>query len=429
MAIEGMAMAGRAAIVPKGDFDISAVYKRLDMVLYGGNAYVAKKAATGILPTDTEYWMLSTVGTEVDVATEEKAGIVKPDGDTITVDADGTIHGATKVNIATVDNAGVVKPDGDTIIIEEDGKITALKAGFVGTMEQYEAANTAGEVKEGTIVNITNDYEEGGVKVDGTTIVKNNATKEISVADPIIEKVNSSYVLVQNIKGGTNAIPRGAFLGNSFTTEQAEMIADNNFDSFYIKDYWTIGGVNYRVGHFNYWINTGDTPCATPHILVVPDTGLYTAKMNETDTTEGGYVGSAMYQTGLNQAKTMFANAFGADHILTHRELLVNAVTNGKPIAGAWYNSTVELMNEPMVYGSHFFAPANDGTTIPYLYTIDKTQIALFSLFPELIATRTGNWLRDVVSSDSFAYVHGYGLASFSVSSSQIDVCPAVGIC
>ena len=37
----------------------------------------------------------------VNVATTEKAGIVKPDGDTITVDPDGTIHGQSKVDEMT----------------------------------------------------------------------------------------------------------------------------------------------------------------------------------------------------------------------------------------------------------------------------------------------------------------------------------------
>lgn len=53
-----MAVAGRVAIVPKGDYDVSAVYKKLDLVRYNHNAYVAKKPSTGIEPTDEEYWML-----------------------------------------------------------------------------------------------------------------------------------------------------------------------------------------------------------------------------------------------------------------------------------------------------------------------------------------------------------------------------------
>ena len=59
----------------------------------------------------------------VSIATTSTVGIVKPDGDSITVDADGTIHGASKVPVATTEAVGTVKPDGDTITIDEDGTI------------------------------------------------------------------------------------------------------------------------------------------------------------------------------------------------------------------------------------------------------------------------------------------------------------------
>ena len=54
-----MANAGRVAIVPKGDYSSATAYKRLDLVRYNNNAYVAKKASTGVAPTDTTYWMLA----------------------------------------------------------------------------------------------------------------------------------------------------------------------------------------------------------------------------------------------------------------------------------------------------------------------------------------------------------------------------------
>ena len=136
-----------------------------------------------------------------------------------------------------------------------------------------------------------------------------------------------------------------------------------------------------------------------------------------------------MYKTGLNQAKATINNAFGAAHVLSHRELLVNAVTNGRPSNHAWYDSTVELMNEPMVYGSYIFTPACDGTVISYRYTIDKSQLALFALRPDLICNRAYWWLRDVVSGAYFAYVHWNGGASCHYASDALGVRPAFGIC
>lgn len=58
-----------------------------------------------------------------------------------------------------------------------------------------------------------------------------------------------------------------------------------------------------------------------------------------------------MYTSNLANAKTIINSAFGSA-VLTHREYLTNAVTNGYPSAGAWFDSNVELPNEIMIYGS-----------------------------------------------------------------------------
>jgi hypothetical protein len=53
-----MAIAGRVAIVPKGEYSNAVTYDKLDLVMFNNDAYVAKKASTGIEPTNDEYWML-----------------------------------------------------------------------------------------------------------------------------------------------------------------------------------------------------------------------------------------------------------------------------------------------------------------------------------------------------------------------------------
>lgn len=123
-----MANAGRVAIVPKGDWSAAVEYKRLDAVAYNNTLYIAKKAVpAGTGTTNTEYWMKCVVGGGGAVATTEEAGIVKPDGDTITVDEDGTIHGAA-VNVATTKEAGIVKA-GDDINVDAAGEM-GLKTDF-----------------------------------------------------------------------------------------------------------------------------------------------------------------------------------------------------------------------------------------------------------------------------------------------------------
>lgn len=52
-----MAIAGRVAIVPKGEWNSSISYEKLDVVSYNNALYMAKKPSVGQVPTDGEYWM------------------------------------------------------------------------------------------------------------------------------------------------------------------------------------------------------------------------------------------------------------------------------------------------------------------------------------------------------------------------------------
>lgn len=158
--------------------------------------------------------------------------------------------------------------------------------------------------------------------------------------------------------------------------------------------------------------------------MIMPDEALYNAQMNTTNITTGGYVGSEMYKKNLANAKTIVNAAFQGS-VLTHREYLCNAVANGKPSGGAWFDSSIELPNEPMMYGHLHFSPTSDGSTVPSIYTISKTQLALFMVCPKFIVNRSYNqWLRDVVSSASFAFVGGYGDACCAGASGSVGVRP-----
>lgn len=214
---------------------------------------------------------------------------------------------------------------------------------------------------------------------------------------------------------------RGKNLGTSVTSTQLANIRNGSFKDLYVGDYWTIGGINWRIVDINYWMRCGDTDFNKPHLVIMPDTNLYSAKMNETNTTVGGYVGSAMYTTNLAQAKTKVNEAFGSA-VLTHREYLTNAISNGYPSAGAWYDSSVELPNECMMYGAYVFTPAGNGSIVPNRYTISKSQLALFKLVPRFISNRQWFWLRDVVSASGFARVDGNGCCSCAGASRSSGV-------
>lgn len=221
---------------------------------------------------------------------------------------------------------------------------------------------------------------------------------------------------------------RGKNLGSVFTFEQKTNIQNGTFKGFFLGDYWVIGGHTWRIVDFNYWYNCGDTAFTNNHLVIMPDAMLYAAKMNETDITTGGYVNSVMYMTNLANAKTLAANAFGSA-VLNHRELLVNAVSNGYSTAGAWYDSTLELPNEIMMYGSYVCTPAGNGTISTHNYSLNKSQLALMMVVPKFINPhRQSIWLRDVVSAAHFAFVNGGGYADYSNASYAFGVRPAFPI-
>ena len=217
---------------------------------------------------------------------------------------------------------------------------------------------------------------------------------------------------------------RGKNLGTALTAVQKAAIKDGSFKGMFLGDYWSIGGRIWRIVDMDYWYNCGDTAFTSHHLVIMPDEALYNAQMNTTNVTTGGYVGSAMYKSNLANAKTIVNAAFQGS-VLTHREYLCNAVANGRPSGGAWFDSSIELPNEPMMYGHPHFSPTSDGSTVPSIYTISKTQLALFMVCPRFIVNRSYNqWLRDVVSSASFAFVLLYGSADCDVASGSHGVRP-----
>lgn len=263
-----------------------------------------------------------------------------------------------------------------------------------------------------------------------------NGVKQISAANlkkDVKELINTAQATINAIAttgaGAHNAIYRGKSLGSAVTEAQWAAIKAGTFEDMYIGDYWTIGGVVYRIAAFDYYYRAGDTDMTTHHVTLVPDANMYTHVMNDTNITTGAYVGSKMYTEGLTQAKTTINSAFGEAHVLNHRQYLQNAVTDGYASGGSWYDSTVELMTEQNVYGGKIFGNQLNGTALPNSYTVDKSQYPLFAFRPDMISNRQWYWLRDVVSASRFAYVNDNGVANYTDASYALGVRPAFSIC
>ena len=220
-----------------------------------------------------------------------------------------------------------------------------------------------------------------------STNVANGTFKDIFPGDYITKQVTIPRVLADD---GTTVL----FAGGTYT-------------------------VNWVVADCDYWINKGDNPAMTAHhVVIVPQTQIFSARMNATNTTEGGYAGSEMYKKIIPACATGIVNAFGSDHILTFRDGITNSVdisyiSSGFPQwmgtpgwFGTWVSVQCNLMSEKMVYGAPICsAGAMDNT-------MATRQMSAFRLSERLINyNRQWWWLRDVVSSAFFAVVYGSGHA------------------
>lgn len=135
-----MAIAGRVAIVPKGDWIADVTYKRLDAVTYNNTLYFAKKEVpAGTATSNTEYWSKSIVGGASAIATTEDVGVVKPDGKSMSVDESGTLSINLDGTTITLDEAKNVIKLADTLKDKINGafpaanlinNLTTTEAGF-----------------------------------------------------------------------------------------------------------------------------------------------------------------------------------------------------------------------------------------------------------------------------------------------------------
>ena len=254
------------------------------------------------------------------------------------------------------------------------------------------------------------------------------------IADKVFEKLQTNDKTIlgainelnsnigANNAAAHNAICRGKNLGTQFTAEMSANIKNGTFKDLYCSDYLVINGTTYRFMNFDYLYKTGDTSLDTHHILVVPDAPMYNHVMNDTNTTEGGYAGSKMYTSGLDQALTKIKPDFGEAHIVTYRNLLVNTVSNGIPSNWGWYSRQIDLMNEEMVYGTRAWSQASQNG---FDTGANKSQLAAFKHNHSLISScRSWYWLRAVRSSANFCHVAGGGYADAYGASGSAGVRP-----
>lgn len=231
-----MAIAGRVAIVPKGDWSADATYKRLDAVTYNNTLYFAKKEVpVGTATSNTEYWSKSIVGGVGAIATKEDAGIVKP-ADGLSIAEDGTL----KVSI-----------DGTTLTMDQVNNVIKLADTL---KEKINGAFPAANVVNNQITTETGyalDARQANPNIDGTLAkqvadlngsLKNVATKnDISALNP-----SAGIKLYTNFSIGRLGMGWYRFAEIIFNSEAGAEGAGSNFIEILINQIW-----NSQVGCFH----------------------------------------------------------------------------------------------------------------------------------------------------------------------------------
>lgn len=209
-------------------------------------------------------------------------------------------------------------------------------------------------------------------------------------------------------------------IGSEITSQMVDKIYDGTFEGFTVGQYFTFEDFTYIIADMNYYYGnftnrrSSLAPEATPSADVIPAIGNHlvmivrssvsesmpTAPMNDTDTTEGGYIQSKMYTEYLDDIRAAIASSFG-NLVIPFTQIYPNDA------AGTTYSyvtDTVFPLSEVNMYGHNIFGR-------PDIFSYDNRQYSLFTLYPTYHSTRSF-WLRDIVSSTEFAYHEGCGMNS-----------------
>lgn len=256
----------------------------------------------------------------------------------------------------------------------------------------------------------------------------------------LVEKIKSLVVVSSAIQD--NAASHNAFYveeditdmynDGTFTRNVENGTFKDIFPGMYITKTYTAAGIesniteDFVVGDLDYFMTSGSTELTTHHALMLMKNGSTVYKrMNASDTTAGGYVGSEMWKTTIPLYATAVENAFGSSHIVEHSEYLTNNINTSavsKAYAGftgaasstTSANVKFNLMDNNMVYGSQitsssFYDAGNRTQQIAAMRHNSNLKIGHLGKG----GARTYYWLSDVVSSSSFATANYSGFASW----------------
>ena len=237
-----------------------------------------------------------------------------------------------------------------------------------------------------------------------------------------------------------NGIYRGKHLGNidisnidKFLSEHK--ILDGIFKDLYLGDIITIKDGTYNadwiIAGFDTEYLKGDSEYVNKHhISLIPKTVLFNARMNSTDTAQGGYYNSEMHMSTLPTVANNLKKALG-NHLLSRRVLLSNSISDSAAsMAGSgwtgctnyweWYDAYCTLLSEVQCYGSTVFSSS--------FYDVGEgyEKLPVFNFIHPVTFERNTFWLRAIVTSILFANAGAYGHSGYNGASFSYGVRPLI---
>ena len=164
--------------------------------------------------------------------------------------------------------------------------------------------------------------------------------------------------------GNFNGLRLGDYIDVSSMTIDGSAISNSN------------QRLRFEIAGFDTYLNVGDTPVTSHHIVMISKNCVLQKAMNSTATNAGGYAASELKAYLNDQVKTGLVNAIGITP-KTVRRLLDNKTD------WAWLAETVFIPTEVEVFGHQAWSN-NKGYS-----TGSSVQWPLFSEFPQ---KRIANW-------------------------------------
>lgn len=217
---------------------------------------------------------------------------------------------------------------------------------------------------------------------------------------------------------------RGKNLGDTYTLQQKQAIADGSFDDLYLGDYWEKDGIKWQIVDINYW---EDKP---NHLVIMPTkpvgNSIYDDRQNTVPKWSGYKTSKLRTEYVPSLANSKIVDLFNTlDNIMPQTLFLcVSVDTDGAgSIFLEWNNDCkIEIPKASQIVG--YSAPS----VLIEHNSQNLSQFSYFNMcsnFANFLGTDKDFWLQDIVSSTRVSYItKGVVCGTGSITSSTKGVRP-----